>query len=443
MTPFQRFSQAYRCQQVVVMGLGLQGRGVGSTKILAQIGAQVTVTDQKTAHQLQPSLQQLKHLPITYALGDHPQQLLQHTDFIIRNASVPWDHPFLQAARRQNIPIKMDATLFFEFARPTRAVGITGTRGKTTTTHLIHHLLVAHHTATLAGNATPTASLELLQTYSPQTWYVFELSSWQLQAFHQEKISPHLSVITNLYPDHLLHQTFSQYVHDKTAIFAYQSHTDTLFINQQDRSLTQLAHAAPSRVIPYSPSLFPHTFSPTLRGAHNLNNLAAAFALSEYLQLPHASTLATLSSFAPLPHRLEPLHSINHIHFINDSTSTTPTALQVALATYPNSILIAGGTSKDLPLTPAIQAINAQAKAVYLLQGSGTDQLLPHLTPSLINRQSPHLSDLVRHAYQAAKPGDTVLFSPGFTSFELFTNEFDRGNQFKYLVHQLPSPTHP
>lgn len=440
MSPFQQFSKEFKDKKVLIFGLGTQGRGVGDAKIFSQIGAKVTVTDQKTSSQLKPSLQALSSLPVHYTLGHHQKKDILQADCIIRNASVPLNHPLLELARQHHIPIHMDASLFFSFAKPTKVIGITGTRGKSTTTHLLFHLIKAHfQNAYLGGNATSQASLELLASFDPDVWYVFELSSWQLQAFHQAKISPHLAVLTNLYPDHLLDRTFPEYVFDKTAIYAYQSGADTLFANQDDPLVQAQTESAPANKVWFSARQLPKHVRLQLPGDHNRANAAAVMQVGRYLNIPQALIESILSSFTPLPFRLEPISSINEVHFINDSTSTTPIATITAVNAYPQSIVIVGGTSKKLPTQDLVTALNHQAKAIFLLSGSGTDAIKANLDPSLVIAESGDLRQLTRQAFRLAQAGDTILFSPGFTSFELFDNEFDRGRKFTSFVKQLKS----
>lgn len=440
MTPFENFASSFKDQKVLIFGLGLQGRGIGDARVFSQIGAHVTVTDAKSAPELQPALDQLKDLNLEFHLGGTPEELITNSDVIIRNASVPWNHPLLNLARSHNIPIKMDAALFFEFARPHNAIGITGTRGKSTTTHLIHQLLKDNHLNTImAGNAVPTASLELLKSFDPQIWYVFELSSWQLQAFHQEKISPHIAVLTNLYPDHLLDRSFEEYVYDKTAIFAYQNSKDQLIINANNPDCQKLIDQVPSQIHPFTTKDLPTDFTPELKGEHNRENLAAAYQVAQALGLDNIQALV---DFKGLPFRQQKIAEIGGVSIINDTTSTTPIATIAALQTYPNSILICGGTSKQLPTVDLVSAINHDAQKIILLSGTGTDEIAPKLDPNKLAGNFSDLKSALNQAISTAKPGDTILFSPGFTSFGMFDNEFDRGRQFNNMVNNLTSARH-
>jgi len=437
MTPFARFEHDFTGKRVLIFGLGTQGRGVGDAKAFAQIGAKVTVSDRQNASNLKASLEKLQAYPISYHLGQEPTPDLLDHDAIIRNASVPYNHSFLLQARKRGLPIYEDACLFFSYAKPKKVVAITGTRGKTTTSHLILLMLQKTKKAVLAGNAVPVASLELLSQFDSSTYYVFELSSWQLQAFHDSKLSPPLSLITNLYPDHLLDRSFSEYIHDKTAIFAYQKPDDTVFFYRHNKKLISLASSVPGQLSYFDESDLPQDWPVNLVGPHNRANAAAALALARHLKLPESSIKSTLESFTPPPFRLQILGKIQGRTIINDTTSTTPIATIAALKTYPNSVLIIGGTSKNLPLKPLAQAVNTLAASVILLPGTGTQELKSLLTHPQVLGPFSQLSQAFSEAIKVSKPNQKILFSPAFASFGQFVNEFDRGEQFNQLFQSL------
>lgn len=439
MTPFLQFAKDYQQKKVLIFGLGLQGRGVGDVQIFSQIGAQVKVTDKKSANQLAPSLKLLKKYPdLSFSLGKTTKNDILWADVIIRNASVPWNHPLLQLARSKSIPVKMDAALFFEYAQPKKAIAITGTRGKTTTTHLIYQVLRASkHKSTLAGNCTPTASLELLKKYDPETYYIFELSSWQLQAFDQEKISPPISLITNFFPDHLLDKTYPEYIHDKLAIFKYHTKTGMLFANQDNPDCRKYIKNSPGKIIWFTKNQVKH-LKLKLKGKHNQENVAAAMAVFSHLGIKSKMAIQTIENFSSIPYRLENIATVNQVTFINDTTSTTPIATIKALDTYPNSIILIGGATKNLPIDQMVKSLERKAKKIILLKGQGANQIKTKIPKSkLLSGEFSSLKDAVITAFNLAQPGDTILFSPGFLSFEMFQNEFDRGEQFNQIVKEL------
>lgn len=449
MTPYDHIKQDYQNKKVLVFGLGLQGRGVEDAIFFHQLGAAVHVTDKKTSAQLHTSLHRLKHHHLTYTLGEHKPEDVLNADIILRNASVPWEHPLLKLARSKNIPIHMDAELFFHYAKP-QAIGITGTRGKSTTTHLIYQILktdIAQPSSALsktgitkvilAGNAVSHASLPLLQQHQPQNLYVFELSSWQLQAFHQSKLSPHLAIVTNLYPDHLLDCTYQQYRQDKAAIFLYQQSDDITFFNHDNPDSKPLITQAPAQLATFSANDVPTDWNLSLKGTHNRENIAAAIKVAHHLHIEPELIKQSVMSFQPVPYRLQEIATVNNITIINDTTSTTPIATIKALETYPNSILILGGSTKHLPTEELINSINQQARAVVLLSGTGTDEIKDKINPSLLKGEYSNLRDSLKKALSLSELSRYILFSPAFTSFGMFSNEFDRGEQFNQIVKQL------
>lgn len=439
MTAYQKFSQDYQDKQVLILGLGLQGRGVGDAKIFAEIGAKVTVTDLKTAAELSQPLAELAEFEIKFTLGEHKQSDVDTADVVIRNASVPWRAEILEYARSRQVPITTDEALFFKYAQPKQTVGVTGTRGKSTTTKLIHQIMLDHDLpVVLAGNISPRPSLDLLKDFDDKSWYLFELSSWQLQGLDQEQISPHIAVITNIYPDHLLDRSYAEYIEDKSAIFHHQSETDFLILNADNQITAKLKSTASSQVKMFSWEDVAKVKS-LLPGKHNLENIAAARQVAAILGIDQIDT--SVAKFSSLPYRLEKVAEINQVDIYNDTTSTTPTATIKAVETFPDSVVIVGGTTKKLPTEDLITCLNQQAKKIILLSGTGTDEVKTDLKSDLVTGEFTDLGQAVEAALKQADPGDKILFSPGFTSFGSFKNEFDRGEQFNQIIQNYSIET--
>ena len=215
----------FRDKHITVIGLGLLGRGVGDAEFLVKCGAHLTVTDMKSAEQLAPSLERLKAYPnITFHLGGHETEDFVNTDLVMKGVKVPLDSPYIAAAREAGVPITMSTALFAKYAGEVgaRIVGITGTRGKSTVTHMVYHALrnAAPRQSSgrerpsfaqgygraqqvfLGGNIRGISTLAMLPDVAEGDIVVLELDSWQLQGFGELKISPNIAVFTNLYPDH-------------------------------------------------------------------------------------------------------------------------------------------------------------------------------------------------------------------------------------------------
>src|SRR5512135_3055330 len=194
-----------RGKHVLVMGLGLHGGGLGVTRWLLRQGARVTVTDLKKQEELAPTLEALKGKPVELVLGEHRESDFASADLIVRNPGVPRESRYLTNAKEKGIPIRMEMGLFFErLPRGVeQVVGITGTKGKTTTTLMVGAILQQANPKTIVAGNLRVSALELLDRIDAETPVVLELSSFQLEEFDELPYSPHIAAITNIYPDHL------------------------------------------------------------------------------------------------------------------------------------------------------------------------------------------------------------------------------------------------
>ncbi len=419
------------------------GGGAGLAKFFSELGAQVTVTDKKTKNQLVQSLKRLNHLPIKFYLGGHPKNIFTASDLIFKGPFVPWNLPALVAAQKKGIPVEMELSFFAKHC-PAKIIGITGTRGKSTTTAMIYKILKqAGWPVFLAGSIPHLSSISLLKKLTKKDWVVMELPSWPLSGFHRQKISPHIAVFTNFYPDHLnYYQTMADYLYDKKAIYLYQKKGDYLIANQNLASIINQDKPAAKTVFFQAQDC--QNLALHLTGVHNQENAAAALATAKVLGINQKQSFQSLRSFSGLPFRQQTLAKKNQVVFINDTTSTTPIATITALNTFAkkNIILILGGNSKNLPTKTLIKHL-IKVKKIVLLAGSFTEELLPTLKekyPEKITEVYRDLEKAVKKAYQLAKNFKEevyILFSPAATSFSLFNNEFHRGEEFNRIVKKI------
>lgn len=438
----ERAHRTFANKRVLIFGLGTLGGGIGDARFFAGLGAQVIVTDLKTETELAHSIQQLADYNISFHLGGHQEDDIWQADYILKNPSVPNDHPLIQLARKINKPVIMRSSLFAELSQ-IPIIGITGTRGKTTTTSMIFEILTktTDRQVLLGGNIKGISDLELLSRIddTKQPIAVMELSSWQLQGFAALNLSPHIAVITNLFPDHLnRYPSLEAYYHDKRQIVAHQTSGDYAVLNHQQPEFHQWAQTINSQVVWFDDSHIPPTLHLKLRGRHNYANAAAALSVANIVHIDPKAATAVLNQFAGVDYRLQTIAISNGIEWINDTTATTPVATMAALqsATKP-PIVIVGGADKQLPLEDLAKALNQSTKKIILLQGSGTDKLLPLLKASLVLGPFDSMQTAVSSAKSVAHPGDVVILSPAFASFGLFVNEFDRGDQFNQCVRHL------
>lgn len=432
-------------KRVTVMGLGLQGQGLWAAKLASKLGAKVTVTDLKSTKELAPSLKNLKGLPIKYVLGKHRRQDFAKADLIIRNPAVPADSKYLQIAQANKVPIEMEISLFFLLApfRRENIIGVTGTRGKTTTTILIGKILKkAGFDTAVGGNIPEKPALSLLPGIKPETKVVLELSSWQLEGLAPHRVSSHIAVITNIYPDHMnRYRSMADYIAAKKLIFAFQKPGDYLVLNEEDLRTKRLGPTAVSKVIYFSPSKLPRAIVSCLKlkGRHNLENVAAAVAVGKIMKISPKTIQTAIEDFKGIPDRLELVRKINKIAFYNDTCATIPEATMAALNTFNQPvILIAGGADKNLEFAQLAQKIKAlSVKSVVLLEGTATTKLEKALEKRLLVGRFDDFKKAILAAKREAKPGDIVLLSPACASFGMFKNEFDRGEQFRRIVNSF------
>jgi UDP-N-acetylmuramoylalanine--D-glutamate ligase len=462
------YKKYFQGKKITVLGLGLLGRGINDIAFLASCGAKLVVTDLKSTDVLAPSLRELvRFSDITYVLGEHRLEDFRNCDLVIKAAGVPLDSPFIAEARKHAIPVKMSTALFAELS-PATIVGITGTRGKTTTTYLIYEILKrAGKRVWLGGNIKGVSTLAFLPEVQPGDFAVLELDSWQLQGFAEEKISPHIAVFTTFLSDHLNYYKgdLEAYYNDKSAIYRYQKTGDVCVAGKgvfdyvmKDKPISDVCVAGSEDV--------PVDWNIQIPGEHNRDNIACAVKATRALGIAEESIRAAVEDFKGVPGRLELLKKVRGVSIYNDTTATTPDATIAALralgggseyriskseinkleadlhhssnAEEKKIILILGGSDKGLSMERLVPEIPRYCNFVVLLAGTGSEKLKPvldSLSISYVNADS--LSGAVSAAFEKARSGDTILFSPAFASFGMFKNEYDRGDQFTALISNL------
>ena len=471
-----------RGKRVLVMGLGINAGGVGVARFLAERGAYVTATDLRTADVLRPSLEALSDLPVRYVLGEHRDEDFAAADIVIRNPGVPRESPYLEIARARGAQIEMEMTLFFRLC-PAPIIGITGTRGKTTTTMLAGAMFQQQYPDTVVAGNLRISALEQLPRITPSTPVVLELSSWQLEGLGEAELSPQYACVTNVSPDHLdRYASMDEYAAAKQHILLHQSpeRGDVAVLNADDqrvkswnsvvRRTAGLAWFSTRQTLDEIRTLQDGMCGAawwdgdrlmwneeriatddilTLRGEHNRANVAAAVALAQAYQPPvnHPVVATALRNFKGVSDRQEIVRERRGVRFINDTTATTPTATVAALQATPGPIvLIAGGADKHLRFdelgTTAGSLVHGEEprlKGVILLSGTATGRLADVFAFNDVPILGTYdqFRAAVVHAANVAEQGDAVLLSPACASFGMFVNEFDRGEQFRKIVAAL------
>src|SRR3989338_1535225 len=489
-------------KSTLVVILGVHGGGAATAKWLHKHGAKVTVTDLRTKAALAHSLKRFtpKELKeIRFVLGGQHEKDFRTHDVIVIGPGVPRESVYLAAAKAARRPIENDASLFFRYvASP--VIGVTGTRGKTTTTAWIAQLLKKKY-----GKLTPTGNnpehpffAELDRKKKKGTPVIAELSSWQLEYLPLSCCAPRIAAITNIYPDHLnRYRDLKDYADAKANIFVHQKRGDALILNYDNpwhahfakKKLKSTLYYISKRELPSRLNgLFVRNGKFILRkkskekilgsgegfakerGEHNLENLLVA-ALAVALFDPQVKITERDVRALVAPHmRQETIFQNGELVVVNDSCATSPDGTIAAIKRFsqlghPMSklILIVGGADKELKFDELAKTIrkHVEPEHLILLEGSATTKLIEHLQifnfPACVRSRAgrqfsifnkmPNLKACVAKAFHIAKEikgNKVILFSPGATSFEKYLHEFDRGEHFNKLARKnlkKPRPT--
>ncbi|KKU44610.1 MAG: UDP-N-acetylmuramoylalanine-D-glutamate ligase [Microgenomates group bacterium GW2011_GWA2_46_7] len=404
-----KFLSQIQSKKVLIFGIGIQGGGAGDTKWLTEHGAIVKVSDRN----------------LSLCPEGQTESQIDWAEIIIKNPAVADDHPLILRAKSQNKPVFTSIALFVKYS-PVKTIGVTGTRGKSTTVALITAVLEAVYPGQIisGGNIAGTSCLSLFDQVVGKKYAVLELSSFQLHNFHDLKISPNYAILTNIYPDHLnRYSDMESYQKDKEAIHLFQKPGD-IFIKYPDPDTVR-------------------EWETLLPGIHNRENIAGMWSLLSRLAIPETTARQVVAKFTSLPFRQEIIAVKKGVTYINDTTSTTPIAAIKALqATSSSFIWITGGDSKNLPFEQLLQEVkvNPRLKGIVILGSKN----IPTYTNALTNivgdkiiGWASSIPEAVQLATKSAQEGDTILLSPAFASFDLFQNEFDRGRQFNDYVKTL------
>jgi len=460
----------YKNKKVTVMGIGLHGGSVSMIQWLSGQGAKVTATDKKPKEELTKSIEKIKDLKnIKIITGQHRMEDFTNADLVIKNPIVSWENKYIKAATENKIPVEMDASLFFKYCKSKKIIGVTGTKGKTTVALLVLNMLRNEGNDVVGVGIGQEPVMAKLEKITPETWVVFELSSWRCSALGKMKTSPAISVVTNIFPDHLnYYNSMEDYIDDKLNIIRYQTENDYAIFNADDETTPQLIQTSEAKDLLFSLSsledregAYIKEGSITLalegeeipiipvseiglRGPHNIYNACAMCAVGAAIEMPAEIMSKTLRDFKNVHHRLELIDEVKGIKFFNDSAATTPEAALAGINSFTEKIhLICGGSSKKLSLDNFAKKIagNKNILKIYLLKGEATENLEAKIknngASSKIVKTYDNIKDAVLMAYQNAQKSEVVLLSPGCASFGMFANEYDRGNKFIEIVEKI------
>ena len=445
-------------KRILVLGLGRFAGGVEMARFLKTQGALCTVSDTATRDQLEESARQAEALGATLRFGPQTAALLADCDGVIASPAIPFDHPLLAAAFDEGKPITTESCLVLAHA-PGRVFGVTGTKGKSTTSSLLAGILQAAGYQTHLGGNIGRPLVALLPLMTPDDRIVLELSSFQLWWAARAGLAPHVALLTNLFPDHLdRHGTFEHYAAAKRACFEGQGPDDHAVLPATDAAVTAAGFrgaGAGRRVLYGEGTAYDlvsgtlvcegHRISPAdlpLRGAHNHRNMLAAAAAARTDEgVSLEAVEAGLRATKPLPHRLEPVATIDGVHYVDDSNATNPESTRCALEAYEAPlILLLGGKDKGIDMSPLLAQIRARARAVVGIGTTGPE-LVAALGSGPATAIATDMRTAVAAATRMAQAGDVVLLSPASSSLDQYPSFAMRGDAFRGAVEALR--THP
>lgn len=455
----------YCGQRVLLVGLGLHGGGVATVKWLVGQGALVRVADIKNATDLATSLRKLQGIKATYHLGGYQPSDWIWAQRIVLNPGVPPTIPQVKSAVKRGVTIENEASIFIrEFAGQT--IGITGTRGKTTTTLLLGEILTAAHRRTIiSGNVRNVPMLDYLPSTNADTWAVLELSSYQLERLPVSGHPLHVAVMTNLMVDHVnRHGSLATYAQTKYNIFRGQTKSDWKILNRHNPYCRRAEKIGRGRVQWYGKRLPKKIDGVTVQkgwvveqknqttkrlfslstwkpaGDHNLENLLAATAAARAMGSSASVIRRSVALFRGVPYRQELIRTYRGHRFINDTAATSPDATLAALLVYPQGIYILGGTDKALDFSSLASMLVKKNVPTVFLPGNATKKIQTLLRKNGYARPLVTVHSMaaaVNTALALAAVKQDIVLSPGAASFGLFMHEFDRGDKFARQVRQL------
>jgi UDP-N-acetylmuramoylalanine--D-glutamate ligase len=448
-------SMELKGKKVLVVGLGKSG--LAAALFLRRQGAQVTVSDIRSAESLAKEIPALLDAGIMVEAGGHGLLTFRKQDLIVVSPGVPLNTPELVQARNFGRPVIGELELAARFLKG-KILAITGSNGKTTTTALTGEILKEAGYPTLVAGNIGVAVVGLIDESTDRTWSVLEVSSFQLES--TEQFHPQIAVILNITPDHLdRHGTFENYALAKERIFAVQDANDSVVLNADNprtaeaearsnapvywfsmkHEVSRGAWAAKGNVVYRSaPDAATETIMPLakipLKGEHNVENVLAAVCAARLAGAASEAIARAIEKFHAVEHRLEFVATINCVDYYNDSKATNVDATAKALASFPGGIhLILGGKDKGSDYSTLAPLVRERVRAVYTI-GAAAAKIESHLRGVAPIHACTSLANAVSAAARAARPDDVVLLAPACSSFDQFENYEQRGRVFKELV---------
>ncbi len=456
----------FKGKKVAIVGFGVEGKA--SVDYLLKQGADVTVLDRRSPEELEEDVKRLGYTAIKLVGGEDYLEHLTEFDLVLRSPGVKLGNEFVEA-KKQGVEITSQTQLFFELC-PCPIIGVTGTKGKGTTSSLIYEMLKLDAKKAYLGGNIGRPPFEFLDTLDDRSIVVLELSSFQLQ---DVTLSPQIAVMLMVTQEHLedfhkgnYHETVEEYIDAKRNILRFQTPDDFAVINRdypaanesdiytqgqvyyvsrereleqgcfiKDKTVVVNRDGKQDSILPIEEILLP--------GGHNLENVCAATMAATLVGVSKNTIVSVLRSFKGLEHRLELVAQVNGARYYDDSFSTTPETAMAAIEAFTEpEILILGGASKKSDFRGLAELIHSQLNIKAII-GVGLEwptikEAIGYI-PSRIQviEGAKSMKEIVLDAYDIAESGDVVLLSPACTSFDMFKNYKERGVEFKKEVLNL------
>lgn len=459
--------------------LGLGEENLALVEYLTKLNLSVTICDKKREGELKDYLEKMKNANFDLCLGPGYLDNLSEFDLIFRTPGLPYFNPKIQSAKKAGVEVSSQTKLFFELC-PCPIIGVTGTKGKGTTSTLIYEILnnkseirnpksetnpkskIQNPKFFLGGNI-GHPPIEFLDKLTKDDVVVLELSSFQLQDM---EASPHIAVVLDIKVDHLdYHQDEKEYIFAKANILKHQKKTDLAIINADYFTSVELATLTPAQVYWFSrrKSIDDGAFvgnkqefilrvdnndqeicktnEVLLKGEHNFENILAAITASYLAGAEIDAIRKGVKSFKGLEHRLEFVRDYRGISFYNDSFSTTPDTTIAAIKSFTQPIiLLVGGSEKKADYSKLGEIIQNSSVKTIISIGETSKRIIETIGENSsieIDKEILSLDQAVKKAFEKANAGDVILLSPASASFDRFKNYKDRGNRFKNNVMSL------
>lgn len=410
---------------ILIFGAGRSG--VGAAILAKAKGYSVLVYDNNTV--ASSYAEELHKHNIDYVEGNYKEDLLDNIDILIKSPGVPNNNELIFLARNRNIPVLGEIEFANIFTRA-KLIGITGTKGKTTTTCMTYHLLqAAQISVAMAGNVGRSFALAVLED-SPE-YFVLELSSFQLEDMYKTKL--YIACMLNITPDHLdRYVSMQEYIDAKFRVLQNMTVQDHFIYNAKDSNVIDYAsrYKIPTTMHELQSNIDAFSLPSLIKGYHNKMNTAAATTIARILNIDNSVIQKALDTFPGVAHRIQHVTDIAGIAFYNDSQATNIDSVRAALQSFTEPIVwIAGGYDKGNNYEDIYDLVKDRVRAIVCLT-TDYKKIITTFSKILPIHTTQSVDEAVAKAYAFAKFGYVVLLSPACASFDLFNNYEHRGNEF-------------